>query len=47
MTVDDRSAAERWDHLSVHGLAGTYGDYVLAKVGRVFPDLAGISGIDS
>jgi isopenicillin N synthase-like dioxygenase len=38
--VDDRSAAERWDHTSVHGFAGTYGEYVLAKVGKVFPDLA-------
>jgi isopenicillin N synthase-like dioxygenase len=37
---DDEAAADRWDHLSVHGFTGTYGDYVLAKVGRVFPDLA-------
>jgi isopenicillin N synthase-like dioxygenase len=34
---DDR--AERWDGLSVHDWQGTYGDYVLAKVGKVFPDL--------
>jgi isopenicillin N synthase-like dioxygenase len=34
---DDR--AERWDGLSVHDWQGTYGDYVLAKVGRVFPAL--------
>ena len=32
--------AERWDHLSVHGYVGTYGDYLLGKVGRVFPALA-------
>ncbi len=33
-------AARRWDHMSVHGFDGTYGDYILSKVGRVFPDLA-------
>jgi isopenicillin N synthase-like dioxygenase len=31
--------AERWDHASVHVFEGTYGDYLLAKVGRVFPQL--------
>jgi isopenicillin N synthase-like dioxygenase len=30
---------ERWDGASVHEWSGTYGDYVLTKVGRVFPDL--------
>lgn len=34
---DDR--AERWDGASVHDWQGRYGDYVLAKVGKVFPDL--------
>ena len=34
---DDRD--ERWDHASVHEFSGTYGDYLLRKVGRVFPDL--------
>jgi len=29
----------RWDRASVHDFAGTYGDYVLAKVGKVFPAL--------
>lgn len=29
----------RWDGASVHAWEGTYGDYLLAKVGRVFPDL--------
>lgn len=33
-------AARRWDHTSVHGFEGTYGEYILTKVGRVFPDLA-------
>lgn len=36
-TTDD--AATRWDGASVHAFDGTYGDYVLAKVGKVFPDL--------
>jgi isopenicillin N synthase-like dioxygenase len=34
-----QDASERWDRASVHAFAGTYGDYVLAKVGRVFPGL--------
>ncbi len=33
-------AAERWDHASVHAFDGTYGDYLLAKVGKVFPELS-------
>ena len=31
--------AERWDNASVHDLSGTYGDYLLGKVAKVFPDL--------
>ena len=31
--------AERWDRASVHEFQGTYGDYVLAKVSKVFPQL--------
>jgi isopenicillin N synthase-like dioxygenase len=34
---DDR--AERWDQASVHLFQGTYGDYLLNKVGKVFPEL--------
>ena len=34
---DDR--AERWDRASVHDFSGTYGDYVLGKVAKVFPEL--------
>jgi isopenicillin N synthase-like dioxygenase len=30
---------ERWDRASVHDFSGTYGDYVFAKVARVFPHL--------
>jgi len=31
---------DRWDKASVHEFQGTYGDYLLAKVSRVFPQLA-------
>ena len=34
---DDKD--ERWDRASVHEFEGTYGDYVLAKVSKVFPEL--------
>jgi hypothetical protein len=37
---EDAAAADRWDHASVHGFSGTYGDYLLAKVAKVFPALA-------
>jgi isopenicillin N synthase-like dioxygenase len=30
---------ERWDHVNVHELKGTYGDYLLGKVSKVFPEL--------
>lgn len=32
-------AGARWDGASVHAFEGTYGDYLLAKIGRVFPGL--------
>lgn len=32
-------ADRRWDGTSVHGWDGAYGDYLTAKVARVFPDL--------
>jgi isopenicillin N synthase-like dioxygenase len=32
-------AAERWDGASVHAFEGRYGDYLLAKVSKVFPEL--------
>lgn len=35
--TDDRD--ERWDHSSVHEFGGTYGDYLLGKVAKVFPSL--------
>lgn len=30
---------ERWDHASVHEFRGTYGEYLLSKVSKVFPEL--------
>jgi isopenicillin N synthase-like dioxygenase len=35
--ADDR--ATRWDNASVHEFSGTYGQYLLGKVGKVFPHL--------
>jgi len=32
-------AARRWDGMSPHDWDGSYGEYLLAKVARVFPDL--------
>jgi isopenicillin N synthase-like dioxygenase len=31
--------AQRWDGASVHSFSGTYGDYLLSKVAKVFPQL--------
>lgn len=36
--VNDNKA-ERWDRSSVHEFHGTYGDYLINKVSKVFPDL--------
>ena len=33
-------ARTRWDATSVHEHRGTYGDYLTAKVAKVFPALA-------
>ena len=35
--VDDRQ--QRWDQASVHEFRGTYGEYLLNKVSKVFPQL--------
>ena len=35
--ADDRET--RWDRASVHAFEGTYGEYLLAKVAKVFPQL--------
>ncbi len=37
--LHDADKAERWDRASVHEFEGTYGDYLLEKVGKVFPQL--------
>jgi len=37
--AEDRG--ERWDGASVHDLTGTYGEYLLGKVSKVFPELGG------
>jgi isopenicillin N synthase-like dioxygenase len=38
-------SAERWDRANVHAFSGTYGDYLLGKVSKVFPELAaGVRG---
>jgi isopenicillin N synthase-like dioxygenase len=36
-SIDDRE--ERWDQASVHEFGRKYGDYLLSKVSKVFPDL--------
>jgi isopenicillin N synthase-like dioxygenase len=33
------AVGDRWDGASVHDFDGTYGDYLLGKVAKVFPDL--------
>ena len=38
-TLETDDAAARWDGTSVHAFEGRYGDYVLRKVGQVFPEL--------
>ena len=32
-------ASSRWDRTSVHQFGGSYGEYLMAKVGHVFPEL--------
>ncbi|MEH1853411.1 MAG: 2-oxoglutarate and iron-dependent oxygenase domain-containing protein [Nostoc sp.] len=31
--------SDRWDQTNIHDFRGTYGDYVLSKVSKVFPEL--------
>jgi isopenicillin N synthase-like dioxygenase len=38
-------SGERWDNANVHAFTGAYGDYLLAKVAKVFPELA--RGVDA
>ena len=37
--VDANEALPRWDNADVHQFGGTYGQYLLNKIGKVFPDL--------
>lgn len=37
-------SGERWDRANVHAFSGTYGDYLLSKVAKVFPELAKEAG---
>ena len=43
LVASDRQ--ERWDRASVHEFSGTYGDYVLGKVSKVFPQLTRAAAI--
>jgi isopenicillin N synthase-like dioxygenase len=38
-TAMKNNPQERWDGASVHAFQGTYGEYLLSKVSKVFPDL--------
>jgi len=38
VVVDD-DKDKRWDRTSVHDFHGTYGDYLIHKVSKVFPEL--------
>jgi isopenicillin N synthase-like dioxygenase len=38
-TAQDDSL-DRWDKANLHAFKGAYGDYLIGKVGKVFPDLA-------
>jgi isopenicillin N synthase-like dioxygenase len=37
--IADNGEYERWDNANIHQFQGTYGDYVLNKVAKVFPEL--------
>jgi isopenicillin N synthase-like dioxygenase len=39
-TESHASAGARWDGVDLHAPIGTYGDYLIGKVGKVFPELA-------
>jgi isopenicillin N synthase-like dioxygenase len=39
-----RAAGERWDRIDPNAFSGRYGDYLLRKVGAVFPDLKAANG---
>jgi polar amino acid transport system ATP-binding protein len=37
--TDGAHTQVRWDHLDPNAHGGTYGEYLLGKVGKVFPTL--------
>ena len=39
-------APKRWDGRRVEDFEGTYGAYLISKVSKVFPELAGKTGVD-
>jgi len=44
----DAPAPRRWDGQDLRAFTGTYGDYLLGKVSRVFPELfADVDGPDA
>ena len=40
-----RTGRDRWDGQDIHAFAGTYGEYLLGKVGKVFPNLRSQHGL--
>jgi len=43
----DPAAEQRWDNADLQAFEGTYGDYLMEKVSKVFPELAQRSGVHS
>lgn len=37
LSPSHKDSQERWDHIDIHHISGTYGEYVLSKIGKVFP----------
>jgi len=40
-------SGQRWDGATPHAFVGTYGDYLIGKIGKVFPDLADAAQVKS
>ena len=41
----DGEAGERWDQKDLRAFHGTYGEWLLAKVAKVFPELGQAAGL--
>jgi polar amino acid transport system ATP-binding protein len=37
--ASDSDSENRWDKTNIHTFNGTYGEYLLGKIGKVFPGL--------